>query len=88
MRHIGFRTKQSKRDINFFVLATKSGYIVNFTPDGSQAAYVGEEEYNNNKNIGKGGDNDPLHFGHCKQIKRKATYQDKEHTVTNKIQQK
>ena len=38
------KNKPIKEGYKFFVLATKEGYIVNFTPDGRRAAKTGEQE--------------------------------------------
>ena len=37
----------------FFVLATSSGFIVNFTPDGQTAKNKQEQEYEDDKSMGK-----------------------------------
>ena len=47
------KNKPIKEGYKFFVLATKSGYIVNFTPDGRKAARVGEQEYEEQRGMGK-----------------------------------
>ena len=47
------KNKPIKEGYKFFVLATKEGYILNFTPDGRKAARVGEQEYENDRNFGK-----------------------------------
>ena len=47
------KNKPIKEGYKFFVLTTKEGFILNFTPDGRTAAKVGEQEYNDHKGIGK-----------------------------------
>ena len=37
--------KPVKEDYSLFVLTTKDGYIVNFTPDGRTATSTGTQEY-------------------------------------------
>ena len=47
------KNKPIKEGYKFFVLATKEGFILNFTPDGRTAARIGEQEYEENRHIGK-----------------------------------
>ena len=45
--------KNIKKGLNLFVLVTKSGYILNFTPEGRRAAQNGEHEYAEKDESGK-----------------------------------
>ena len=47
------KNKPIKEGYKFFVLATKEGFILNFTPDGRTAAKVGEQEYDDQTGTGK-----------------------------------
>ena len=47
------KNKPIKEGYKFFVLATKEGFILNFTPDGRTAARIGEQEYEEQRDIGK-----------------------------------
>ena len=47
------KNKPIKEGYNFFVLTTREGFILNFTPDGRKAAQVGEQEYEEDRKIGK-----------------------------------
>ena len=47
------KNKPIKEGYKFFVLATKEGFILNFTPDGRKAARAGEQEYESNRDMGK-----------------------------------
>ena len=47
------KNKPIKEGYKFFVLTTKDGFIVNFTPDGRRAAKAGEQEYVEDKSLGK-----------------------------------
>lgn len=47
------KNKPIKEGYKFFVLTTKEGFILNFTPDGRKAARVGEQEYEEDKKMGK-----------------------------------
>ena len=47
------KNKPIKEGYNFFVLATKEGYVLNFTPDGRTAERKGEQEYDEDKKTGK-----------------------------------
>ena len=47
------KNKPIKEGYKFFVLATKEGFILNFTPDGRTAAKVGEQEYDDKSGTGK-----------------------------------
>ena len=47
------KNKPIKEGYKFFVLATKEGFILNFTPDGRTAATKGEQEYELDKTSGK-----------------------------------
>ena len=47
------KNRPIKEGFKFFVLATKSGYILNFTPDGRRAAQNGEQEYEDKDESGK-----------------------------------
>ena len=47
------KNKPIKEGYKFFVLATKEGFILNFTPNGRTAATKGEQEYELDKKSGK-----------------------------------
>ena len=47
------KNKPIKEGYNFFVLTTKTGYVVNFTPDGRTAATKDRQEYKVDKTMGK-----------------------------------
>ena len=47
------KNKPIKEGYKFFVLTTKTGFVVNFTPDGRRAARVGQQEYSEDKSLGK-----------------------------------
>ena len=47
------KNKPIAEGFKFFVLATSSGFIVNFTPDGRTAAKTNNLEYEEDKKIGK-----------------------------------
>ena len=47
------KNKPIREGYKLFVLATKNGYVVNFTPDGRSATVRGEQEYENDKSKGK-----------------------------------
>ena len=47
------KNKPIKEGYKFFVLTTKSGFVVNFTPDGRRAAQLGQQEYIEDKSLGK-----------------------------------
>eukprot|EP00957_Ditylum_brightwellii_P122013 9305399-Ditylum_brightwellii.AAC.1 len=42
-----------KEGYKIVVLATKSGFLVNFSPDGQRAAVIGEQEYEHDRSLGK-----------------------------------
>ena len=47
------KNKPIREGCKLFVLATKNGYVVNFTPEGRSAPVRGEQEYENDKSKGK-----------------------------------
>ena len=47
------KNKPIKEGYKLFVLTTKEGFVLNFTPDGRTAAKVGEQEYDNHNGRGK-----------------------------------
>ena len=47
------KNKPIKEGYNFFLLTTKHGFIVNFTPDGRKAATSNRQEYEQIQNMGK-----------------------------------
>ena len=47
------KNKPIKEGYKFFVLATRSGFIINFTPDGRKAAVIGAQEYEHDRSLGK-----------------------------------
>ena len=49
------KNKPIHEDYRFFVLATKSSYIVNFTPDGQTTEKNNEQEYTTERGTGKNG---------------------------------
>ncbi len=47
------KNKPIKEGYNFFVLTTKTGYVVNFTSDGRTATTKDRQEYEVDRTMGK-----------------------------------
>ena len=47
------KNKPIKEGYEFFVLTTKTGFVVNFTPDGKREAQLGQQEYTEDKSLEK-----------------------------------